>query len=59
MLTKKFLSSTRFAGHRYSLVFAADKPKLDGVKCVVAAGKAVDEGKSAEWKKGKVYFCCG
>lgn len=42
-----------------TLAFAADKPKLDGVKCVVATGKAVDESKSADWKKGKVYFCCG
>jgi hypothetical protein len=42
-----------------SFVFAADKPKLDGIKCVVATNKAVDESKSAEWKKGKVYFCCG
>lgn len=42
-----------------TLVFAAEKPKLDGVKCVVAGTKAVDESKSADWKKGKVYFCCG
>ncbi len=42
-----------------TIVFAADKPKLEGVKCVVAASKAVDESKSADWKKGKVYFCCG
>ncbi len=42
-----------------TLVLAADKPKLDGVKCVVASSKAVDESKSADWKKGKVYFCCG
>lgn len=42
-----------------TFVFAADKPKLEGVKCVVAASKPVDESKSADWKKGKVYFCCG
>ncbi|MCC6508803.1 MAG: hypothetical protein IT423_06830 [Pirellulaceae bacterium] len=42
-----------------SLVFAADKPKLEGIKCVMAPSKAIDESKSADWKKGKVYFCCG
>lgn len=47
-----FLVSTTF-------LMAADKPKLEGVKCVVASTKAVDETKSADWKKGKVYFCCG
>ncbi len=25
----------------------------------MASTKAVDESKSADWKKGKVYFCCG
>jgi hypothetical protein len=31
---------------------------LEGVKCVVA-NKAASEGASADYKKGKVYFCCG
>lgn len=31
---------------------------LDGVKCVVAP-KAASESKSADYKEGKVYFCCG
>lgn len=31
---------------------------LEGVKCVVAP-KAATEGKSADYKDGKVYFCCG
>lgn len=31
---------------------------LEGVKCVVA-DKAATEGKSAEYKDGTVYFCCG
>jgi len=38
-------------------VVAADVD-LEGVKCVVAP-KAASEGKSAEYKEGKVYFCCG
>ncbi len=44
-------------------VFAADltvseSPKLEGVKCIVADKDAV-AGKSADYKDGKVYFCCG
>ena len=31
---------------------------LEGVKCVVAK-KAATEGKSADYRDGKVYFCCG
>ncbi len=36
----------------------ADEVKLDGVKCVVAP-KAAIASKSADYKDGKVYFCCG
>lgn len=32
---------------------------LKGVKCIFAASKDVNPEKSAEWKDGKVYFCCG
>lgn len=31
---------------------------LEGVKCVVAP-KAASESKSADYRDGKVYFCCG
>ncbi len=31
---------------------------LKGVKCVVA-DKPATEGKSADYRDGKVYFCCG
>lgn len=41
-----------------SIALAATKPSLEGVKCIVQTSKAADESKSAEWKKGKVYFCC-
>lgn len=40
-----------------SIAMAA-KPALEGVKCVMNPGKAVNESKSVEWKEGKVYFCC-
>ncbi len=38
-------------------VVAADID-LEGVKCVVA-DKAANPEKSADYKGGKVYFCCG
>lgn len=41
-----------------SLAFAANKPTLEGIKCVMQPTKAINESKSVEWKKGKVYFCC-
>ena len=41
-----------------SLAFAATKPSLEGVKCLLQPTKAADESKSVDWKKGKVYFCC-
>ncbi|TWT73933.1 hypothetical protein [Allorhodopirellula solitaria] len=37
---------------------ASDKVELEGVKCAVADGEAKAE-KSVDFKKGKVYFCCG
>jgi YHS domain-containing protein len=38
-------------------VVAADLD-LDGVKCIVK-DKAATEGKSADYRDAKVYFCCG
>ncbi|TWT97342.1 eL24 family ribosomal protein [Neorhodopirellula pilleata] len=36
----------------------ASDVNLDGVKCIVAPRDA-QASKSAEYKEGKVYFCCG
>lgn len=36
----------------------ASEVDLDGVKCIVAPRDA-QASKSAEYKNGKVYFCCG
>jgi YHS domain-containing protein len=36
----------------------APKWNLEEVKCVVS-GEAVDEGKSVDYKEGKLFFCCG
>ncbi|MFK8111287.1 MAG: hypothetical protein AB8B91_03770 [Rubripirellula sp.] len=41
-----------------SATVMAGNVELEGVKCVVA-NKAASEGKSADFKGGKVYFCCG
>lgn len=51
-----------FSGFAVLLVAAATvvagDVDLDGVKCIIAP-KPASEGKSAEYKEGKVYFCCG
>ena len=39
-------------------VIAADDVKLDGIKCIVQKDKAAKADKSADYKDGKVYFCC-
>lgn len=41
-----------------ALAVAADKVSLDGVKCLMAPSQAAKAEKSADWKEGKVYFCC-
>ncbi|MBX3421430.1 MAG: hypothetical protein KF752_07725 [Pirellulaceae bacterium] len=40
-----------------SLVFA-EGVSLEGVKCLMAP-KDAKEANAADWKDGKVYFCCG
>jgi YHS domain-containing protein len=51
-----------FSGFAVLLVAAATvvaaEVDLEGVKCVVAP-KAANASKSADYKGGKVYFCCG
>ncbi|WP_230252386.1 hypothetical protein [Rhodopirellula halodulae] len=37
---------------------AVEQVKLDDVQCVIASRDA-QESKSADYKEGKVYFCCG
>jgi hypothetical protein len=38
--------------------YAATTVSLKDVKCLMAADKDAKEDKSAEWKDGKVFFCC-
>lgn len=40
-----------------SLAFA-EGVSLEGVKCIMAP-KDAKEANAADWKEGKVYFCCG
>ena len=32
---------------------------LEKIKCIMQPTKAAQESKSASWKEGKVYLCCG
>lgn len=41
-----------------SSLFAADAPKLDGVKCPIAGDDEVDTKVSLNFNGGKIYFCC-
>jgi len=36
----------------------AEKVDISKVKCLIS-GAAAKEDKAADWKDGKVYFCCG
>ena len=38
-------------------IYAADKIKLEGIKCPVS-GKAAKDGTEVDYKGGKVFFCC-
>ena len=58
MLNRKgFVSALSIAMIAGVTVWAGEV-KLDGVKCIVAP-KAASADKSADFKDGKVYFCCG
>lgn len=39
--------------------YAAENVSLDGVKCIFNPKAAAKSEQSAEWKEGKVFFCCG
>lgn len=55
---RRLLSSVLGIALVASATVFATEPELDGVKCVVAPRDAKAE-KSTDYKKGKVYFCCG
>ncbi|MDX1945050.1 MAG: hypothetical protein SFU86_06555 [Pirellulaceae bacterium] len=37
---------------------AADGVKLEGIKCLIAGGKAAKAEHAVDYKGGKVFFCC-
>ena len=39
-------------------VCAAEKVKLDGIKCAMNPKNAAKEDKSLDFKGGKIFFCC-
>ena len=41
-----------------SVGVTANGISLEGVKCIIAGSKDAKEEKAAEWKEGKVFFCC-
>lgn len=55
-LTKALLAATLLSITAIAGAWAADL-KLDGIKCIVAP-RPIDATKSAEYKDGKVFFCC-
>lgn len=55
---RRFTLLVAALGLMFTSVFAADEVKLDGIKCIVAKEKPAKADKSAEYKGGKVFFCC-
>jgi uncharacterized pyridoxamine 5'-phosphate oxidase family protein len=39
--------------------FAVEGPSMEGVKCLINPKAGAKAEQAAEWKEGKVYFCCG
>ncbi len=58
MLSRKAFVSALSVALIAGVTVWAGEVKLEGVKCVVAP-KAASADKSADYKDGKVYFCCG
>lgn len=56
-MIKKFVGGAAVLLVACATVFAGDV-HLEGVKCVVAP-KDAKASNSADYKEGKVYFCCG
>jgi YHS domain-containing protein len=56
---KTFLASAFAFAIAFSAVSVyAEKIDIAKVKCLIS-GAAAKEDKAADWKDGKVYFCCG
>lgn len=58
MLSRISIGLAVFAFLAAVTVYAADEVKLDGVKCFVNPKAAAKAANSADYKGGKVFFCC-
>ena len=58
MIVRKLMLSALAVLAVAGATVVAEDVKLEGIKCVVAPRPA-DASKSADYKGGKVYFCCG
>jgi hypothetical protein len=58
MMIRKFLVSAFAVFAVAGVTVWAEDIKLDGIKCIVAP-KPASADKSADYKEGKVFFCCG
>lgn len=58
MMIRKFLFSACAVLVVAGMTGWADDVKLEGIKCVVAP-RAANAKQAADYKEGKVYFCCG
>lgn len=55
----RMMLATLVAMVAFATSYAADTVSLEGVKCLFNPKAAAKAEQSAEWKEGKVYFCCG
>ena len=58
MKTRSLLVAAASVAVLTASLYAAEKIKLEGVKCVMYAKKADKAEKSVDYKGGKVFFCC-
>ena len=58
MNTRNWLVAAASVALLATSLYAAEAIKLEGIKCPVAGTKAAKEGTEAEYKGGKVFFCC-
>ena len=58
MMNRKSFVSAMLVAMVAGVTVWASEVKLDGIKCIVAP-RAASAEKSAEYKDGNVYFCCG
>ena len=58
MFRRAFVPAAICLGFAAFAAAAAPEDALEGVKCLITGKGAAEVSKSADWKEGKVYFCC-